>query len=140
MRLSIRNQFDGEVVDIARGKAMATVKIRLAGRTAITSAITVDALDDLGLTVGRPATVLIKATEVAVGVGPIGLVSIRNQIPATVIGVEHGAVMTTVKLSMEDGRALTAAVTREAAEDLGLADGDAVTALVKSTDVSVAAP
>ncbi|MEU8075043.1 TOBE domain-containing protein [Catellatospora citrea] len=45
-----------------------------------------------------------------------------------------------MKLSMEDGRTLTAAVTREAAEDLGLADGDAVTALVKSTDVSVAAP
>ncbi|MEU7823198.1 TOBE domain-containing protein [Catellatospora sp. NPDC049133] len=89
--------------------------------------------------VGGSAVALIKATEVAVAVGPVGQLSIRNKFPATVSAVEHGAVMTTVKLTLKSGRPLVAAVTREAAEELGLVDGTEVTALVKSTDVSVAA-
>ncbi|GIH03089.1 molybdenum-binding protein [Rhizocola hellebori] len=139
MRLSIRNQLDGEVTDVIRGEVMGTVRIRLTARTEILAAITLEAIDELGLAVGSPALVLIKSTEVAVAVGPVGLVSIRNQIPATVSGVDHGAVMTTVKLDLAGGQELTAAITREGAEDLGLAAGDEVTALVKSTEVSVGA-
>ena len=52
--------------------------------------------------------------------------------------VEHGAVMTTVKVAVPGGQTLTAAITKDAAEDLGLASGDAVTVLVKATEVSVA--
>jgi molybdate transport system regulatory protein len=54
--------------------------------------------------------------------------------------VGYGAVMTTVKLAVGGGQDLTAAITREGAEDLGLTAGDTVTALVKSTEVSVGAP
>jgi len=68
MRLSIRNQFDGEVVDIARGEVMGIVRTRLAGGTEITAAITLEAIDELGLAVGGPAVVLIKSTEISVGV------------------------------------------------------------------------
>jgi len=137
MRLSIRNQFDGEVVDIARGEVMGTVRTRLTGGTEITAAITLEAVDELGLAVGGPAVVLVKSTEVSVAVGPVGLLSIRNHIPATVSSVDHGAVMTTVKLAIAGDQELTAAITREGAEDLGLAAGDEVIALVKSTEVSV---
>ncbi len=48
---------------------MAIVKIRLdGGDQVVTSSITKDAVADLGLTVGQPATVFIKSTEVTVGV------------------------------------------------------------------------
>ena len=61
--------------------------------------------------------------------------STRNQLPGTVAAVEHGGVMSTVKVTLSGGDNITAAITREAAEDLGLAPGLAVTELVKATEV-----
>ncbi|MFD3502702.1 molybdopterin-binding protein [Streptomyces sp. NPDC058676] len=64
--------------------------------------------------------------------------SIRNQLPGTVTAVTPGEVMATVKVRLTGGRNLTAAITLEAAEELGLTAGAAVHALVKSTEVSLA--
>jgi molybdopterin-binding protein len=61
--------------------------------------------------------------------------STRNQLHATVQEVTEGSVMATVKLALGDGQTMTAAVTREAVADLELAPGDAVTVLVKATEV-----
>lgn len=61
--------------------------------------------------------------------------STRNQLPGTVAEVEHGGVMSTIKVTLSGGDTITAAITREAAVDLGLAPGVAVTVLVKSTEV-----
>jgi molybdopterin-binding protein len=68
MQLSTRNQLDGTVISITRGEAMAVVRVRLTGGDEITSSITRDAVDDLELTEGSVVKVLIKATEVALGV------------------------------------------------------------------------
>ncbi|MFD8249058.1 molybdopterin-binding protein [Nocardia sp. NPDC059691] len=68
MQLSTRNQLDGAVVSITRGEAMAVVRVRLTGGDEITSSITRDAVDDLRLTEGTRVKVLIKSTEVALGV------------------------------------------------------------------------
>ncbi len=68
MKLSTRNQLTGTVASITRGEAMAVVRVRLAGGEEITSSITRDAVDDLGLVDGAPVTVLIKSTEVALAV------------------------------------------------------------------------
>ena len=69
MRLSTRNQLAGTVTEVNLGSAMAIVKIRLdGGDQIVTSSITKDAALDLGLEVGRPATVFIKSTEVTIGV------------------------------------------------------------------------
>ncbi len=70
MRLSTRNQLAGEVVSIAKGEAMATIKVRLTGSDQVlTSAITADAATDLALEEGAQVTLLIKATDVAIGIG-----------------------------------------------------------------------
>lgn len=69
MRLSTRNQLPGTIVSITTGEAMAVVKIKLDGTDhVITSAITKDAADDLGLAVGDKAYALVKATEVQLAV------------------------------------------------------------------------
>ncbi|MEU2014028.1 MULTISPECIES: TOBE domain-containing protein [Nocardia] len=68
MQLSTRNQLDGTVISVTRGEAMAVVRVRLTGGDEITSSITRDAVDDLELTEGSAVKVLIKATEVALGV------------------------------------------------------------------------
>ncbi|WP_078321116.1 TOBE domain-containing protein [Mycobacteroides chelonae] len=69
MRLSTRNQLTGTITEVNVGTVMAIVKIRLdGGDQVVTSSITKDAVADLGLTVGQPATVFINSTEVTVGV------------------------------------------------------------------------
>jgi molybdopterin-binding protein len=69
MRLSTRNQLTGTITEVDLGTVMAIVKIKLdGGDQVVTSSITKDAANDLGLKVGQPATVFIKSTEVAIGV------------------------------------------------------------------------
>lgn len=138
MRLSIRNQLDGVIESITRGEVMGTVQTRLSGGQDVTAAITLDAIDDLQLATGTPVTVLLKSTEVFVATGPVSGLSIRNQIPGTVFEVDNGAVMTTIKITIEGGHTITAAITKDGSDDLELAPGDPVTALVKSTEVAIA--
>lgn len=64
--------------------------------------------------------------------------STRNRIPGTVSSVHPGEVMTVVTVRLGSGGKLTAAVTRESVEELGIAEGSAVRALVKATEVSLA--
>ncbi|AYF75237.1 molybdenum-binding protein [Nocardia yunnanensis] len=68
MKLSTRNQLDGVVTKVTCGEAMAVVRIRLNGGDEITSSITRDAVEDLGLADGKAVKVLIKSTEVSLGV------------------------------------------------------------------------
>jgi molybdate transport system regulatory protein len=138
MSLSIRNQLPGTVTDVTPGEAMATVKVRLSGGQDLTAAITLDAVKDLGLAAGSTVTALVKSTDVALATSPVGGVSIRNQLRGTVTGLTSGAAMATVKVTI-DGGELTAAITSESVSELGLKQDSAVTALIKSTEVSLAA-
>ncbi|RBY75527.1 molybdenum-binding protein [Geodermatophilus sp. TF02-6] len=63
--------------------------------------------------------------------------STRNQLTGTVTAINPGSVMATVKVDVS-GQEVTAAVTREAVEDLGIGVGDPVVVLVKSTEVMLA--
>jgi molybdate transport system regulatory protein len=137
MSLSIRNQLPGTVTDVTPGEAMATVKVRLSGGQDLTAAITLDAVKDLGLAAGSSVTALVKSTDIALATGPVGGVSIRNQLRGAVAGLTSGAAMATVKVTI-DGGELTAAITSESVSELGLKQDSAVTALIKSTEVSLA--
>jgi molybdopterin-binding protein len=64
--------------------------------------------------------------------------STRNQLPGRVQSVQLGEVMAVVKVVLDGGQPITASITREAAEELGLSDGAQVTVLVKSTEVMLA--
>ncbi|MEV6796366.1 TOBE domain-containing protein [Streptomyces sp. NPDC051320] len=64
--------------------------------------------------------------------------SIRNQLLGTVTDVTPGEVMAAVKVRLNGGQEVTAAITLEAVRELGLAEGSLVRVLVKSTEVSLA--
>jgi molybdopterin-binding protein len=65
--------------------------------------------------------------------------STRNQLPGTVTSIQQGEAMAVVKVTLDGGgQLITSSITREAADDLGLAEGTAVTVMVKSTEVSLA--
>ena len=138
MSLSMRNQLPGTVVSVTPGTVMATVQARLAGGQRITAAVTLEAVNDLGITAGSAVRVLVKSTEVALATGPVAGVSIRNQIPGTVSSVATGDAMATVKVAV-DGGELTAAITKDAVTELRLTEGSPVVALIKSTEIALAA-
>ena len=63
--------------------------------------------------------------------------SSRNQLTGTVASIEDGAVMAVVTVDLDGGRQVTASITMDAVADLGLRVGQSVTALVKSTEVTI---
>lgn len=65
--------------------------------------------------------------------------SARNRFPGVVRSVEVDGVMALVEIEAGPFR-LTAAITRDAVEELGLREGSEVTAAVKATSVMVEAP
>jgi molybdopterin-binding protein len=62
--------------------------------------------------------------------------SARNRFPGRVVSVESDGVMALVKIESGEHQ-ITAAITREAAEELGLVEGAPATATVKATSVMV---
>jgi molybdopterin-binding protein len=65
-------------------------------------------------------------------------ISARNLLRGRIVEVVKGAVTAHVKISVSEGVIVTAAITNEAADELGLAVGDEVYAVVKASDVMVA--
>jgi molybdopterin-binding protein len=64
-------------------------------------------------------------------------ISARNVLEGTVENVEIGAVMANVKIKIENPDVITAIITKESVENLGIKKGDKVSAIIKSTEVMV---
>ena len=67
MKISARNKLPGRVEQITRGAATANVSVSVAGMT-MTAAITVDAVEELGIRVGSEVIVIVKASDVMLAV------------------------------------------------------------------------
>jgi len=63
--------------------------------------------------------------------------SARNQLQGKITNVEKGTVMANIKIEVTEPNTITAIITKESAEKLGLAEGDDVTAIIKSTEVII---
>jgi molybdopterin-binding protein len=68
MRISARNQIKGTVVEVKKGATTSHVRVDIGGGQIVTSSITNEAVDDLGIKAGSKATVVIKASDVMIAV------------------------------------------------------------------------
>lgn len=68
MKLSARNQLKGTVVEIQEGAVNGIVKLDIGGGNVISSTISMAAIRELQLAVGKEAYAVIKATSVLIGV------------------------------------------------------------------------
>jgi molybdopterin-binding protein len=68
MKFSARNQLKGKIVDVKKGATTAHVRIDIGGGNIVTASITNESTDELGLVAGKTAYVIIKASNVMVGV------------------------------------------------------------------------
>jgi len=83
---------------------------------------------------GRPGRqrLRVAARDVSLALGPVGQLSIQNQLPVTIEDIAPYQHQLLVSLKLADGQRVLAEITHHAAESLGLRPGMAVTALVKS--------
>jgi molybdopterin-binding protein len=68
MKISARNQFKGKILDVKKGATTAHIRLEIAPGQVITSSITNEAVDELGLKVGGTAIAVIKASNVMIAV------------------------------------------------------------------------
>ena len=68
MRISARNQIKGTVIEVRKGATTSHVRVDIGGGPIITSSITNEAVDDLGIKAGGKATVVVKASDVMIAV------------------------------------------------------------------------
>ena len=136
MKLSARNQLAGTVTKIAEGAVNGIVTIDVNG-TPVSATISMNAIRELGLEPGKKAYAVIKATEVMVGLGEHLTLSARNQFPGKVVSVTKGAVNSIVAIEALGGNRLSATISNNAVEELGLCEGKEALAIVKATSVMV---
>jgi molybdate transport system regulatory protein len=140
MKTTARNQFAGTVTSVELGPVSAQVAITLAAGGEITATMTSAAARRLKLKKGKEALALIKASAIVLVTDFAGWqLSARNQLPGTVSRIEHGAISSLVVLTLPGGAAITASVTNEGVEALGLKIGAQATAVFKAYSVMVAA-
>lgn len=139
MKTTARNQFAGTVRAVEVGPVSAEVTIAIKGGGEITATMTAAAARRLKLKKGQEALALIKASAVVLVTDFAGWqVSARNQLAGTVSRVERGAVSSLVVLTLPGGAAVTASVTNEGVDALGLQVGAPATAAFKAYAVLVA--
>ena len=68
MKLSARNQLKGKIASIQDGAVNGVVTIDIGNGNVISATISMSAIKELGLQVGKEAYAIIKATSVMVGV------------------------------------------------------------------------
>jgi len=140
MRTTARNQFAGTVSALTVGPVSAEVSIALKSGDEITATMTSAAAKRLKLKKGKEALALIKASAVVLVTDFAGWqLSARNQLSGTVSRIEAGAVSSLVVVTLAGGTAITASVTNEGVDALGLEVGAPATAVFKAYAVMVAA-
>ncbi|MDR0716107.1 MAG: TOBE domain-containing protein [Azoarcus sp.] len=141
MKVSARNVFKGEVGAVKTGAVNAEVDVVLEGGDHLTAVITMESVKTLALAVGKPVVAMVKAPWVMLMTDQADVrLSARNCLAGTVKSVQSGAVNAEVALALPGGTEISAIVTRESVNELGLKPGVAATAVIKASSIILGVP
>ena len=140
MKTSARNQFAGPVVALRDGVVDTEVTVQLAPLLSLTAIVTRESAETMGLSVGRDVLAFVKASSILLLVGDAGTISARNRFTGTVTAIHRGPVNAEVSLTMAGGsHVMTAVITDDSVQRLGLAQGVTASAVFKASSVFLAA-
>jgi molybdate transport system regulatory protein len=141
VKVSARNVFKGEVGAVKTGAVNAEVDVVLEGGDHLTAVITMESVKTLALAVGKPVVAMVKAPWVMLMTDQADVrLSARNCLAGTVKSVQSGAVNAEVALALPGGTEISAIVTRESVNELGLKPGVAATAVIKASSIILGVP
>ena len=140
MKTSSRNAYVGKITAIILGGLNDEVELSLATGEKIYGQLAHASAERLGLTVGKEAMALVKATEILlVNDNDDYEVCCRNQFTGKVLKLVRGFVNGEVILQTPSGFELSATVSLEGLNRLRVERGATVTAAFKSSNVIIAA-
>lgn len=138
MRISARNIISGTISSVDKGMVMAIVKVRLKSGNIVSSIITNESVDNLGLKPGISAYAIVKASSVMIGKNEAGLrLSARNILKGRILTIKEGMVMAEVTLDMGNGDTVSATISDESTKNLGLKVGEEAVAVFKATSAMI---
>jgi molybdate transport system regulatory protein len=138
VKISTRNVFQTEVVQVKKWPVDVEVTLRVSAENSILAVVTNDAANELGLEPGRKALALIKSSFVNLAPVDLAPSAARNRFLGTVrrrIDAERNS---EILLAIGGGKTMTAVVPRQTAEDLGISEGDEAVATFNATNVILA--
>ncbi|PJR64612.1 MULTISPECIES: TOBE domain-containing protein [Raoultella] len=139
MAISARNQLVGTVSATERGAVNDEVELTLKDGAKLVAIVTSSSKAALSLEPGKDVIALIKAPWVTLATEDCGLkFSARNQFAGEISKVTPGAVNATVHVKTDAGFEIVSVITNESCEELQLAIGVRVIALIKASSIIIA--
>lgn len=139
MKTSARNVFHCTVTEVRRAPVNVEVVLKVSDAHSIVAVITNESADDLGITVGREAMALVKASFVMLArPEPQLRLSTTNLIQGKVLERIDGGVNSEIVIDLGDGKTLTSIITRSGADDMELKAGADVCAFFNTSQVILA--
>lgn len=137
MKASARNQFAGRIVTITQGALDEAIEIELPDGLRLVATITQSSRERLELAPGSEVHALIKAPSVTLALGTARL-SAENVWPGTVARIVMGPVNAEVVVECAPATRVAASVPASSVARLGLASGQAVSAVFSASSVILA--
>lgn len=139
MQTSSRNQFLGTVTKVTNGPINSEVILDIGGGDELVSIITHNSVNHLGLKPGKQAYALIKAPWVILARDDDKIkTSARNNLCGNIVSLQEGSINCEVILELPGGKTVTSVITLESAQDMELAAGVRVCALIKASHIILA--
>lgn len=139
MKTSARNALRCTVNAVTPGAVNSEVLLQLTDSIQLSVIITKHSVEDLDLTAGKEVTALIKSSFVILAAEDQATkTSARNRLTGTVTRREDGAVNSEITLDIGGGKTITAIVTTQSADELGLQTGQRACALIKASHIILA--
>jgi len=86
--------------------------------------------------IGSRVKLLVKPTHIALAKEFTGEVSYSNQLPATIVSLENGTLLSSIELELFDAK-LESVITLNSSKRMKLKIGDRVMAFIKASDLSI---
>lgn len=141
MKISARNVWLGNVVQIEKGAVNSVVTVGLKGNDTIVSVITDNSVQRLGLQPGSEVLAIVKAPSVMLAdTVDAAKLSARNILRGKINRIVPGVVNDEVIIDLAGGNTVTSILTSESVKRLGLSASMEVCAIIKASSVLLAIP
>lgn len=137
MQLSARNQIQGIVEYIEKGKVNASVYVKLKSGYTLVSVITNDAIEALDLNIGDDITAIFKSSTVLLTTDVSLNISARNKFQGEIEKIHQGEINAELIISIGNSDKIASVITTDSIKSLGLKEGDKVSAIIKASDVMI---
>ncbi len=129
------NKLKGKITNIETSKHISIVDIDVEGD--LFSSIVIETPETADyLKIGNEIFILFKETEVSIGKGLSGKLSLRNKLKTKIKTIEKGIVLTQIALDYK-GKDIISVITTRSTNNLDLKVGDEVQGLVKTNEVTI---